>query len=151
MTEIPPAKSPHAKTKIKICFAIFCKYSLSPLPSAFAVIDNTATPSAAGILFTSHVTVVVTLTDAVAFSPRCPTIAVSTYCNNVDKISSKMVGIDNITNVFKISRRLIFCSCIPYTSFPDSSISISLSYSINRFVFLTFFHTFFPFGYQFTR
>ena len=28
---------------------------------------------------------------------------------------------------------------IPYTSFPDSSISMSLSYSINRLVFLTFF------------
>ena len=70
---------------------------LSPLPTALAIRANTPIPMAWGTLFTSHVTVVLTLTDAVACPP---TIAVSTYWISVASTSSIIVGIDNVTSIY---------------------------------------------------
>ena len=42
---------------------------------------------------------VVMLTEAVACSPSCPTMAVSTYCSRVASTSSTMVGMERVTKV----------------------------------------------------
>ncbi len=60
---------------------------------------NTAVPMAPGMLLNSQVTVVVMLTEAVACSPSCPTMAVSTYCSRVASTSSTMVGMESTTRV----------------------------------------------------
>ena len=61
------------------CPASFFSLASSPAPFAFDAIASTATAIALGIEWISQPMVVVVLTAAVAFSPRCPTIAVSTY------------------------------------------------------------------------
>ena len=79
INEIPPVIIPHTTASISACMEIFLILFSSFAPNAFATIARIAMEIAWGILLTSHVIVVVTLTDAVAASPRCPTMAVSTY------------------------------------------------------------------------
>lgn len=76
-------------------------FSLSPLPTAFEIMARTATDMAEGTLFISHVTVVVTLTAAAAFSPSRPTMAVSTYWSRVDRSCSATVGTDRVRRVLR--------------------------------------------------
>ena len=66
--------------------------SLSPAPYPCEISVRAPMAKEYGSEPTSQVTVVVVLTAAVALSPRCPTIAVSTYCMIVPMIFCKIAG-----------------------------------------------------------
>ena len=89
---------PIEKAHIIACPAIFFNRRSSPAPLALAARASIATAKAPGIACISQPMVVVALTAAVASSPRCPTIAVSTYWRRVASISSKTVGIERLTS-----------------------------------------------------
>ena len=74
-----PVTAPQPVARKRACLERLRIFCLSPLPTALEIMARMAVPMAPAMLPTSQLTVVVMLTEAVACSPNCPTMAVSTY------------------------------------------------------------------------
>lgn len=113
--ETRPSTRPELTARKRACWDSLRISSLSPAPSALEIRIRTAVPMAPGILLISQVIFVVILTAAVAFSPSCPTMDVSTYCSSVAMICSMMVGTERTSSVCSVGRQ---ADCDPFFILP---------------------------------
>ena len=87
----------------------------SPAPKPELIMAVTATPKAEKREPISQFTVAVRFTADVASAPSRPTMAVSTYCRRVERISSAIIGRARVMMALKVSLERLFISRLPYS------------------------------------